>query len=400
MSWLLARLGRFPYALLVMVALLCAIGLASMEPQSAAKQAVWLIISLAAMALTGFVIPYRRLGEWAYPIFAVSLVLLVAVFVLPEAVAKPINGAKRWIHLPHMREFNVQPSEIAKIAYILMLASYLSFRNNYRTLRGLLVPFLLTLAPLALVLKEPDLGTSMLFLPTLFAMLFLAGANGRHLLAMIALGAAVVAAVVLVQVVLPAEFPGMTKFAPLESHQEMRIRVWLNQGSYTRGNAVERDEGFHIRESLKAVGSGKLTGQRGGDAIYTRYNMLPEDDTDFIFSLIGHEWGFVGCMTLLVAYMVIFASGVEIAASTADPFGRLLAVGVVALFAAQMIINVGMAIGLLPVTGMTLPFVSYGGSSLLVNFAALGLLINVHRYRPIVLYRRRFEWRDDIEALT
>ena len=399
MSRLATKIARVPWPMIAMVALLCTIGMISMDEPHAAKQAIWLVLGLGVLVATS-TMSYRRLGEWAYPIFGVSLVLLIAVFVLPEAISPNIKGARRWIRLPHMQEFNIQPSEIAKLAYILMLASYLRFRSNYRTLRGLLAPFLLTLAPLALVLKEPDLGTSMLFLPMLFAMLFLAGANARHLLAIIGLGAALVVAVVLVQVVLPQHFPGMKKFAPLESHQELRIRVWLNQGSYTRGNAVERDEGFHIRESLKAVGSGKLIGQRGADAIYTRYNMLPEDDTDFIFSLIGHEWGFVGCAVVLAAYLIIFIIGVEIAASTADPFGRLLAVGVVALFAAQMAINVGMAIGLLPVTGMTLPFVSYGGSSLLVNFAALGLLINIHRYQPIVLYRRRFEWRDDIEALS
>jgi rod shape-determining protein RodA len=399
MSLLSAKLARMPWPMLVMVSLLCTTGMISMDEAHGAKQAVWLGIGVGVLALTSAV-PYRRLGEWAYPIFVVSLLLLVAVFVLPESISPNIKGARRWIRLPYLKEFEIQPSEIAKIAYILMLAKYLQFRSNYRTLRGLLAPFLLTLAPLALVLKEPDLGTSMLFLPMLFAMLFLAGANGRHLLTILGLGAALVFAVVMVQVVLPQHFPGMKKFAPLEAHQELRIRVWLNQGSYTRGNAVERDEGFHIRESLKAVGSGKLIGQRGADAIYTRHNMLPEDDTDFIFSLIGHEWGFIGCAVVLAAYLIIFVIGVEIAASTADPFGRLLAVGVVALFAAQMAINVGMAIGLLPVTGMTLPFVSYGGSSLLVNFAALGLLINIHRCRPIVLYRRRFEWRDDIEALT
>lgn len=390
MRYVLRILARLPWIMLIMVVLLCVLGQMSMDPQRGAKQMIWMLVSIAAMAATA-AIPYRRWGDWAYIIALTSLALLVAVFVLPASISPTINGARRWIRLPNLPDVNIQPSEVAKLAFILTLAWYLRFRTSYRTLGGLLAPFVITLIPLALVLKEPDLGTSMLFLPTLFAMLFVAGAKARHLLTIIGLGVGVVVAVVLVQVYLP-------QFSPLERHQEQRIRVWLNQGQSADRN--ERDEGFHIRESLKAVGSGKLSGQRGGDAVYTRFNMLPEDDTDFIFSLIGHQWGFAGCVAVLAAYLVIFASGIEIAARTADPFGRLLAVGVIALFAAQMAINTGMAIGILPVTGMTLPFVSYGGSSLVVNFAALGLLINISLRRPIVLYRRRFEWRDDIEALT
>ncbi|MDD4891046.1 MAG: FtsW/RodA/SpoVE family cell cycle protein [Phycisphaerae bacterium] len=397
MTGWLKGLRRVPWVLLAMVVLLCLIGQASMDDDRGHKQLVWLAVSLAAMGVAAAV-PYRRLGDWSYVIFGVSLALLVAVFVLPEAVSPNIKGARRWIRIPNLPEVNCQPSELAKIAYILMIAWYLRYRKNYRSLSGLLVPFALTLVPLALVLKEPDLGTSMLFLPTLFAMLFLAGANVRHLLTIIALGVVLVVVVVFWQIYLPRIYPPAGRFKPLEAHQEVRIRVWLNQGSYT--NATERDEGYQIRQGLMCGGSGGLVGRRGEDAVFTRYNLLPEDDTDFIFSLIGHRWGFVGCFVLLAAYMVIFAAGVEIAAATPDPFGRLLAVGVTALFAAQMAINTGMAIGLLPVTGMTLPFVSYGGSSLVVNFAALGLLINIRRYRPIVLYKRRFEWDETLDELT
>lgn len=391
MTELLAHLRRLPVFMLAVVLLLCTVGVMCMDPAHASKQLVWIGVGVAALVVT-MLVPYRWLGESSYVIFAVSLALLVAVFVLPESISPNIKGARRWIRLPGLEEVNCQPSEIAKFAYILMLAWYLRFRTSYRSLRGLLVPFALTLAPLALVLKEPDLGTSLLFLPTLFAMLFLAGAKAKHLLTILGLGFGVMAAVVLVQLYLPG-------LSPLEHHQEQRIRAWLRQGQYDPGDQRAKDEGFHIRQSLLAIGSGGLSGRGPTDRIL-EYNPLPEDDTDFIFALIGHRWGFVGCALILAAYLVIFAAGVDIAGSTADPFGRLLAIGVVALFAAQMLINTGMTIGLLPVTGMTLPFVSYGGSSLVVNFAAMGLLINVSQHRPIVLYRRRFEWRDDAEELT
>lgn len=397
MIGLLRFLRRVPWAMLAVVVLLCVIGQMSMDEGRGRKQLLWMIVSLVAMGVAALV-PYRWLGEWSYVIFVVSLLLLLAVFVLPESVSPNIKGARRWIRLPNLPEVNCQPSEIAKIAYILMLAWYLRYRTSYRSLGGLLLPFALTVIPLALVLKEPDLGTSMLFLPTLFAMLYVAGADVRHLLAIIALGVVLVVAIVFVQIYLPRLVPAAGRFAPLEAHQEVRIRVWLAQGRYS--NATEKDEGYQIRQSLMATGSGQLLGQRGRDAIFSRYDLLPEDDTDFIFSLIGHRWGFVGCGVILAAYLVLFVVGIEIAAATPDPFGRLLAVGVTALFAAQMAINTGMAIGLLPVTGMTLPFVSYGGSSLVVNFAALGLLINIRRHRPIVLYRRRFEWNEQLDRLT
>ncbi len=400
MSELSERVRRVPWLMLAMVLLLCAIGVISMEDAKANKQLVWTAVGLVAMAVT-VMVPYRRLGEGSYIIFGVALVLLVAVFVLPSAICPVKNGARRWIRPVPGKDVLLQPSEIAKFAYILVLAWYFRFRSNYRTLRGLLVPFALTLVPLALVLKEPDLGTAMLFLPTLFAMLFLAGARALHLAAMLLLGLLLVAGVVFYQIYLPRHWSALRDHPerlPLKPHQEVRIRVWLNQGRWS--NLAEKNEAYQINQSLMAVGSGGLIGQGADDAVFARYDLLPEDDTDFIFSLIGHQWGLVGCGVLLAAYMVIFASGVEIAASTADPFGRLLAVGVVALFAAQMSINTGMAIGLLPVTGMTLPFVSYGGSSLVVNFAALGLLVNVAQHRPIILYRRRFEWRDDEGELT
>jgi rod shape-determining protein RodA len=381
MSRIWQRVTRVPVALLIAVLLLCAVGLLCIHvdaPRKAFMQAIWIVIGLGAFVVA-IVVPYRRFGEASYVLFAVSLLMLVAILFLPTSIAPVIKGARRWFRVGPVQ---FQPSELTKIAFILALAWYLQYRKNYRSLTGLLWPFLLTLVPMGLILVEPDLGTSLLFLPALFAMLFMAGAKAKHLLAIALLGV----------LCMPAFWP------VLKDHQKTRIRVWITQGQ--ADDPQLRDKGYQLRESLQAVGSGRLTGQGYDQAIYARYDLLPEDNTDFIFSLIGNQWGFLGCLAVLAAYLVIFLYGIEIAAVSVDPFGRLLAVGVVALFAAQMTINVGMALGLLPITGMTLPFVSYGGSSILINFAALGLLVNVNLHRRLDLGRRRFQWDEQEGKLT
>ncbi|MCG3178358.1 MAG: putative peptidoglycan glycosyltransferase FtsW [Phycisphaerae bacterium] len=381
MSRLRRQVERFPWPMLAAVLLLCGIGLWCLQaddPSRAAKQGLWMLAGLLVLA-AAMAVPYRRIGESSYIVLIVTVVMLLGVMVLPHAICPVRNGARRWFKLGPVY---FQPSELAKIAFVLALAWYLRFRKNYRSLVGLLLPFLLTLVPMGLVLVEPDLGTALIFLPVLFAMLYLAGARSRHLLTIILLGV----------ICMPAFWP------VLRGHQKERIQIWLTQG-HSR-DPVLYDKGYQLRESLLAVGSGGLTGQGGSESIYTRYELLPEDNTDFIFSLIANQWGFAGCGLLLAAYLVLFIYGVEIAATTVDPFGRLLAVGVVGLFATQMLINIGMALALLPITGMTLPFVSYGGSSLLVNFAALGLLINVNLRRPIILAKRRFDWDEIDEEIT
>lgn len=382
MTTLVAKLRQLPVLMVIAVLFLCAVGLLCIradDPEKFVKQLAWAVLGLVAMGAV-IPLPYRKMGEYSYVLLGVTLVMLAAVFVLPHSISPVINGARRWFRFGPV---NFQPSELAKIAFILALAWYLRYRKNYRSLLGLVLPFVLTLVPMGLVLVEPDLGTSLLFLPTLFAMLYLAGAKSRHLIVIVLLGA----------ISMPVFY-----FTAMKDHQKSRIDVWLTQGQAR--DPVLQQASYHFNESLLAVGSGGLMGQGSAESIYVRYDLLPEDNTDFIFSLIANQWGFVGCIAVVAAYLVIFAYGVEIAASTADPFGRLLAVGVVALFAAQMFINVGMAVGLLPITGMTLPFVSYGGSSLLINFVALGILINVGLHRPIILAKRRFEWDEDEQKLT
>ncbi|MHC4295346.1 MAG: FtsW/RodA/SpoVE family cell cycle protein [Planctomycetota bacterium] len=399
------------------------------------KQATFAVIGLLVF-VAATIVPYQRIGRFAYVIFALTLVLLVGVL-----FTQPIKNATRWIDLGLIK---VQPSEIAKLAYILMLAWYLRFGDHYRRFVGFIFPFVLTFVPMGLILYEPDLGTGLLFLPTLYFMLFMAGAKLRHLLLIVALGLVVVLApapkavdaeafeaekdrFVTTQVG-PVRFysvdeslpwsrrprtpiaycrlqiseGGIYDIQPLSlrvlrpgGHQIRRVEGWLRQ----EDPSVAWKEGYQLRWSLVTLAAGRWFGyMRSGDSedlsgelLPLAIRRLPEDHTDFIFSVIGGQWGFVGSLVVLALYAVIFVFGIEIATITYDPFGRLLAVGVLGLLLSQLFINIAMTMGLLPITGMTLPLISYGGSSLVVNCASLGLLVNVGQRRPILLSPHPFE---------
>jgi cell division protein FtsW (lipid II flippase) len=419
--------------LLAMLGLM-AVGLLALRTSAAAdpairehffKQMVFCCVGLGAF-LAATLVPYHRVGRLAYAMFALTLPLLVMLVVAKIArtelggLLPRRNGAWRWIHLGI---FDIQPSEIAKLTFIIMLAWYLRLRDNYRTLRGLVVPFVLTFVPMGLILLEPDLGTSLLLLPTLYAMLFLAGARLKHLLGIVAV------ATVLLFLPVPHKLsPALdtdekldrrslaymtiasgdgeyllsaAPLAVMEQHQVSRVVGWLRQDD----PRVIQGKGYQLHKSKLALAAGGWSGGETdpvGDAPADEADaaellpmllpLLPDDHTDFIFSVVGGRWGLAGCLALLGLYGVIFVFGAEIAVVTRDPFGRMLAVGVLGLLLAQIFINVGMATGLLPVTGMTLPLVSYGGSSLVVNCAALGLLVNVGQHRPISLARSPFEF--------
>jgi len=397
--------------------------------QSARTQIVY-----AVVALVGFVIAatvhYQRAGRAAYGLFGLTLVALIAVL-----FGQPIKGSTRWIDL---RIIRVQPSEVAKLTYILMLAWYLRYGNRYRRLRGLIVPFVLAFVPMVLILMEPDLGTALLFLPTLYFMLFMAGAKMRHLLLVVALGLAVVLMPVPRRVdgqafasqverfkscrLGPVTFYSVDESLPwrlrprtpvaycrvqiaagdiydlqplclrvMKPHQAGRIEGWLRQDD----PRVALREGYQLRWSLITLAAGSWAGGARGpggrDILPLALNQLPDERTDFIFSVIGGRWGFCGCLAVMMLYGVIFLFGTELATVTHDPFARLLAVGVLGLLLSQILINVAMTMGLMPITGMTLPLVSYGGSSLVVNCIALGLLVNVGLRRAVLLSPRPFE---------
>jgi rod shape determining protein RodA len=270
---------------------------------------------------------------------------------------------------------------------VMVLARYLRFRSNYRTLKGLLAPFALALTPVALIMKQPDLGTALTFIPALFAMLYVAAAKGWHLLAVLGMGLAVAPIMWLAG---PApEGPGLPvlKHLPVMVKPYQRARV---HAMFANDPRTERDKGFQQKHALIAFGSGGVTGRGAGQLVVGK--SVPEGHNDMIFALIGEQFGLFGAAVVLGAYCILFAAGIEIAASTREPFGRLLAVGVVSLLAGQTFLNIMVCLKLMPVTGVTLPFVSYGGSSLLASFMAAGLLLNIGQNRPFVMAKDAFEY--------
>jgi rod shape determining protein RodA len=350
---------RVPWSVLIWTVGLMAIGLAAIARGDELagggeiwpRQLLWIGLALAAMT-AGSLWHYRILREISYPLFFGCLVLLALVYLTPLR-----NGAHRWIPLGL---FDFQPSELTKLAFIVALSNYLIHRRNYRKLHGLLVPFLIALVPVGLILKEPDLGTALVFLPVLFAMLFAAGARPRHLALMLVLGVAVT----------PLMWMGMS------AEQKSRIVTLFVQRD---GGPAPTGDGYHLHQSKQVLALGGVRGSQFSGTMLDdpQAYHLPASRTDFVFCLVGERFGLIGGCATLLLYLLLFASGLRIAAGTREPFGRLLAVGIVALIATQTIINAGMTVGLMPVTGITLPLISHGGSSLLTTALALGFLLNV-----------------------
>lgn len=332
---------------------------------------------------------YRNIGRGAWVIYVLSfLPLLYTVVGSLKGGENPLpgvyrlNGAYNWIRLGPL---SFQPAELMKVAFILALARYLRFRENYRTWLGLVPPFVLCLAPVVFILKQPDLGTALVFVPTLMAMLFVAGARRRHMLLVILAG------VLMLPVVWFSGQPGVLLFehgpSLLSSYQRDRVDAMFRDDEETL-----RGVGFQQHRALMAFGSGGVVGK--GPGTMPVGVDVPEGHNDMIFALIGEQFGFVGVVAVVGAYLVILIAGVAIAGSTREPFGRLVAVGIVAMVATQAFINLAVSIKLFPVTGITLPFVSAGGSSLLASYLAAGLLMNISRHKPLVMAEDSFEFED------
>ncbi|HEY2760230.1 MAG TPA: FtsW/RodA/SpoVE family cell cycle protein [Pirellulales bacterium] len=379
------------WPVLAAIGVLCAMGIisiAAQAPDEALKQLAFLGIGIGLMAVVQ-AMNYQVIGRFAWVFLIGSLVLVLYTVVgamrggaTPLPLVRPVNGAYAWLRLGSM---SFEPSEVTKIAYILVMARYLRFRTTYRTLKGLIPPFALTLLPMALIMKQPDLGVAVLFLPTLFVMLFVAGAKVKHLVSIVAIGMAMLPVLWLLGKPDPNR-PAVGRVpALMKSYQWERVKSLLSDDP-----AILQGGGFQQEHALIAMGSGGFAGKGLGQVVIGK--KVPEAHNDMIFCLIGEQFGFIGSAILLGAYVVLFASGVEIAAATKEPFGKLIAVGVVAMLAAQTFVNLGVATRMLPVTGITLPFVSSGGSSLLANFMAAGLLLNVGQNRPLVMARRAFEY--------
>jgi rod shape determining protein RodA len=277
--------------------------------------------------------------------------MLALVLVL---FTSPVKGARSWFNLGFMK---AQPSEFMKLAYVLLLARYLSGAPEPLSFRHLAVALGIMVMPVGLILMQPDLGTAMTFMPVVVMTVFVAGARLWHLGA---LGAGGVGAALLMW------------FRIMHDYQKERIYAWLDPEPYKLGKA------YQLIQSQIAVGSGGLWGKGLGMGTQNRFDLLPLKESDFIFAVIAEEGGFLRASVLLLILVFLVLAGVLVALRARDRSGRILAASVVALLGGQALINVGVTLGLLPTTGITLPFVSYGGSSMLTSFMAVGLLANIY----------------------
>lgn len=383
------------WPVLVAVLLLSTTGLISVwsdDPDSGKKQAMFFGIAFVAMAAFQLV-NYQTLGRLAWGFYALSLALCIYTIVpfthAPKGSSALLrvpytNGAFAWINFGVMR---LQPAELMKLSFIMVMARYLRFRSNYRTVTGLLAPFTLAMVPMMVILKQPDLGTALTLIPVLFVMLFVAGARMWHLLTVLGMGLAF-APIVWLSGPAP-EGPGLPffKYLPTLVKPYQRARV---HAMFSNDPATLRETGFQQHNALIAFGSGGVSGKGLGNIPVGRH--VPEAHNDMVFALIGEQFGFFGAAVVLGAYTVLFAAGLEISSATREPFGKLVAPGIVALLAGQTFLNLMVSLKLMPVTGVTLPFVSYGGSSLLASYMAVGLLLNVGQNRPIVMAGNSFEF--------
>ena len=388
------------WPVLVAAAVLSALGMVSIfadNPVDGTRQAVFLGVAVGCMALFQAV-DYRTIGRFSWGFYVLSLLLVLYTVLgaflelhhLPRLPGvKVTKGACNWIRFG---TFSLQPAELMKVAFILVLARYLRFRSNYRTFKGLMPPFALALVPLVAILKQPDLGTALVFIPILFAMLFCAGAKVSHLLAVVLVGASLVPVAWLAGKDSHGDpysrLPGF-RYLPtmIQDYQRARVHA-LFAGDNDPATAMK--ENFQTDRAIMAMASGGPTGKGPGNIPVGQH--VPEAHNDMVFALIGEQFGFLGSAVVLGAYIVLFAAGIEISAATKEPFGRLIALGIVAMLAGQTFINLMVATRLMPVTGVTLPFVSYGGTSLLASYMAAGLLLNVGQNRPIVMARESFEF--------
>ncbi len=350
--------------------------------EHAAKQMQWLGLGLFVCGLCA--LPDPRVLASLTPVLlalAMGLLLLVVAPGVPRWLVPVRNGTTAWINLQLMM---FQPCEAAKIATVLALARHLRLTEGHRSLAGLLWPFGLVLAPVLLILRQPDLGSAILFPPALLAML-LAGARLRHLAGVVGLGLAAVTLMLAAVFLLPESAQ------VLRPHQRQRIIAMVSQ---LRGDdRFNQDIGYQQHKAVTLIGAGGLAGQGPErSATLLRFNRLPEAHNDMIFAVIVNRWGWLGGVGTLALFAVLLLSMLACAAQTKDPFARLAMVGFASLLFGQMTINIGMSLGLLPIIGVTLPLVSYGGSSLLMSFAMIGLVVGFAAQRSPILHRPAFEF--------
>jgi len=360
-----SRYSGFDIALLLLSLVIFSVGLLSIysatHTEEAAfaknlvtKQLIWMAVSLL-MLLIILKFDYQNYINLAYPLYIITAIFLILVLV----IGRTKFGASRWFSLGG---FTFQPSEFAKLVLILVLASYLGRRRAEElAITDIAVSLLLTFPFIYLIAVEPDLGTAIVLLAILVSMLYVGRARVRHLVFLI--GSAVISTPLLWHV--------------LRDYQKQRLLVFLNP------NADPLGAGYTIIQSKIAIGSGSFLGKGWLSGTQNQLNFLPERHTDFIFSVVGEEWGFLGSLFLILLYFVFMQRALSITSSTSDPYARLIATGVITMLTFQIFVNIAMTLGFMPVVGLPLPLMSYGGSSLITTMASIALLLNIGMKRTI-----------------
>jgi rod shape determining protein RodA len=321
------------------------------------RQLAFLIAGTVVLLITSF-FDYRHLRAFSPALYVVTFIGLILVL---TPLGETVQGAQRWISLGW---FQAQPSEFMKLALIIALAAYMAERGGELSGRDIVVAIALFVVPGALIFMQPDLGTMMVIVSIVFAMLLVGGARIRHFLVLA--GISLVALAVALQVGL------------IRDYQIDRLTAFLNP------NPDISSEGYNLVQSKIAIGSGGMRGKGFADPegqTQTALDYVPEQHTDFIFTAVGEQLGFIGAAALLALFAFLLWRALRIATLSRDLFGTLLASGIAALWAFHVFVNIGMTVGIMPITGIPLPFISYGGSSLITNYFAIGLLLNIHMRR-------------------
>ncbi len=328
------------------------------DPQHFLKrQLLGITIGVLALVIV-LLFDYRRYRGWAPVLYGGGIILLIGVL---TPLGSEVNGASGWYNLPG---FQIQPAEVVKPVLVIVLAAVAARDEGELSLQRFGQVLGLAALPIALIVLQPDIGTAMVCSAILFSILLVAGAKLRHLAALALIG------IVLVF--------GAFQVGVVEDYQKTRLTAFLDPSSDPKAS------GYNLRQSQIAIGSGGITGRGLFEGTQTNLSYVPEQHTDFIFTAIGEELGYVGTMSVLFLYALIVWRGIRIAMLSRDYFGTVLAAGATAAIAAQAFLNIGVTVGVMPVTGVTLPFISYGIGSVIMTCVLVGLLVNVHMRRMIV----------------
>ncbi|MCX5881693.1 MAG: FtsW/RodA/SpoVE family cell cycle protein [Deltaproteobacteria bacterium] len=368
---------NFDWMLLIITLLLAASGLITLYSAARAglpitqafylKQFMWYGIGFVIM-IVSFLISYKQFDQYAYAAYAICIFLLAAVLLVGKLVA----GSKRWLVFGAI---SFQPSELAKVAVILVLSRYYSRTASTKgmRLRDLVIPTLLIGIPFALIVKQPDLGTAVMILLIAATLTVFIKIEKRAMIAIVSFG--------------PVAIPMI--WLLLKGYQKQRILTFLEPDRDPLGAGYHIIQskiaiGYHIIQSKIAIGSGMLSGKGFLEGTQNALSFLPEHHTDFIFSVLAEDWGFIGSVAVLSLFLILIVWGLNIAHGCRDPFGALLAVGITALIGWEVFINIGMVMGLMPVVGIPLPFISYGGSAILTMMLCMGILMNISMRKYLI----------------